>query len=75
MSEEILVNIEKKLDSILRLLAFNFIQEKNKTESIISLGALGMDRNVISEIVGVPPKNVSVRLSEAKRQKKIKRSD
>ena len=72
MSEEILASIEKKVDSIMRLLAHNFITDKNITESIVELRDLGLDRKIISEIVGVPPKNVSVRLSEAKRKKKAK---
>ena len=75
MSDEILMSIEKKLDAIVKMMASKYIQGKSKTESIENLGDLGFDRNLISEITGVKPNVVSVRLSEAKKKKpKTKKS-
>jgi len=75
MSDEILMSIEKKLDAIVKMMASKYIEGKSKTESIENLGHLGFDRNLISEITGVKPNVVSVRLSEAKKKKpKTKKS-
>jgi len=75
MSDEILMSIEKKLDAIVKMMASKYIEGKSKTESIENLGNLGFDRNLISEITGVKPNVVSVRLSEAKKKKpKTKKS-
>jgi len=68
MEEETLKNIDKKLDAIVRLLASSCIQGKSKTEAIITLGALGMDANIIAEIVGTTSGTVNVRLSEHRRK-------
>ena len=70
MSERILESVDKKLDVIIKLIANLTIQEKSQTESSVTLGALGLDRNTIAEIVRTTPQTVSSRLSEAK--KKIK---
>jgi DNA-directed RNA polymerase specialized sigma24 family protein len=72
MEEKILAGIDKKLDAILRLLASKSIEEKNKTEAIMALGALGLDANLISEIVDTTPGTVYARLAEAKRKGKKK---
>lgn len=69
MSDEILMSIEKKLDAVVKMMAFKFIEGKSKTELIENLGNLGFDRNLISKITGVKPNVVSVRLSEAKKKK------
>jgi hypothetical protein len=68
MEEEILIRIDQKLDAIVRLLAGNHIEGKNKTEAINILGALGLDPNLIAEIVGTTPGTVHTRLSEAKKK-------
>ena len=71
MEEETLARIDKKLDAVVRLLASRSIEgAKNKTEAITTLGALGLDPNLISEIVNTTPATVSARLSEAR--KKVK---
>ncbi len=66
MDDKDLKAISSKLDVIIRLLSHQMIQGKNQTESILFLGQLGLDRNVIAEMVGSSPATVSVRLSEAK---------
>lgn len=70
MEEGILRSIDTKLDAIIRLLASGSIEGKNKTEAIIALGALGLDPNLISEIVDTTPSTVHARLSEARRKGK-----
>jgi DNA-directed RNA polymerase specialized sigma24 family protein len=71
MEEKILASIDKKLDAIVRLLANKAIEGKsNKTEAIIALGALGVDPNIIAEIVDTTPGTVYTRLAEAKRKRK-----
>jgi DNA-directed RNA polymerase specialized sigma24 family protein len=73
MDEQILANIDKKLDAIVRLLASKSIEGKsNKTEAILSLGALGVDPNIIAEIVDTTLPTVSARLSEARRKSKAR---
>ncbi len=72
MEEEILAAIDKKLDAIVRLLASRSIEGKpNKTEAIKTLGALGLDPNLIAEIVDTTPGTVYARLSEAKKKGKV----
>ena len=70
MEDEILRSIDTKLDAIIRLLAVGRIEGKNKTEAIMTLGALGLDPNLISEIVDTTPGTVHTRLSEARRKGK-----
>lgn len=73
MEEKILASIDKKLDAVLRLLASRSIEDtKNKTEAIMRLGALGLDANLISEIINTTPGTVYARLAEAKRKSKKK---
>jgi len=55
---------------MIKLLATNLIQGKTQSESIVLLGQMGLDRNMIAEVVGASPATVSVRLSEAKSNKK-----
>ena len=69
MDEELLSKIDKKLDAIVRMLAVEQIKEKNKTEAIMILGALGLDPNIIAEIVDTTIGTVHARLSEARKSK------
>lgn len=73
MAEDILKRIDTKLDTIVRLLASRSIEGKGKTEAILTLGALGIDTNLIAEIVGTTPGTVSVRLSEVRKKSKSRR--
>ncbi len=80
MEEEILRSIDRKLDALIKILAGNFIQGKNKTEAILTLGSFGMDANVIAEIVGTTVKTVNTRLWEQKKKsesldKKLKKKE
>ena len=70
MQEKILGEIDRKLDIIVRLLAARSAEGSSGTDSIIKLGALGLDRKLIAEIVGTTPGVVSTRLSEAKKKGK-----
>lgn len=71
MSENNLKSIESKLDIIIKILASNISEGKSQTESILNLSKLGLDRNAIADIVGATPSTVSVRMSEAKKSKKV----
>jgi len=73
MEQEILRSIDKKLDTIIKLLALNFVQGKSKTEAIITLGNFGMDSNMIAAIVGTTPATVTARLWEQKKKAQPKR--
>ena len=71
MEEETLARIDRKLDAVVRLLASRTIEDtKNKTEAITKLGALGLDPNLIAEIVDTTLATVSARLSEVRRKGK-----
>lgn len=71
MEEETLARIDRKLDAVVRLLANRTIEDtKNKTEAITKLGTLGLDPNLIAEIVDTTLATVSVRLSEVRRKGK-----
>jgi hypothetical protein len=70
MTEEILEGINTKLGVIIRLLGNKTIEGKGKTEAILTLGALGLDTNMIAEIVGTTTGTVNVRLSEARKKSK-----
>lgn len=69
MSEQLLHEISKKLDSLMVLVAMFVIKGMKPNEAILTLNAAGLDRNVIAELVGTTPNTVSVRLSEAKARK------
>lgn len=66
MSDEILSEISKKIDHLVLLSAANSIKGLKPNDSILLLGEIGLDRNLIARIVGTTPATVSVRLSEAK---------
>ena len=82
MEEETLKSIDKKLNTMIKLLAGNCIQGKSKTEAIITLGALGIDTDTIAQLVDTTPGTVNTRLWErkkksetgAKKTRKIKKS-
>jgi len=72
MEQEILSNIDNKLDVIIKLLALNFIEGKSKTEAILILGNFGMDGNMIADMVGTTPATVAARLWEQKKKSATK---
>lgn len=66
MSDEILKDISKKIDSVVLLVATNTIKGLKPGAAILMLGEIGLDRSLIARIVGTTPHTVSVRLSEAR---------
>lgn len=72
MEQEIMSNIDKKIGVIIKLLALNFVEGKNKTEAILILGNFGMDSNMIADIVGTTPATVAARLWEQKKKNTTK---
>ena len=68
MEQQILESIDRKLGTIIKLLASAHVEGKNKTESIIILGGLGLDADTIAGITDSSTKVVWTRLSEAKRR-------
>lgn len=66
MSDEILTQINEKLDQLVKLTAANAVKGMKQAEAIVVLGAAGLDRNLIAAILGTTPGTVSVRLSQVK---------
>ncbi len=75
MSEKILEEISEKLDHLVLLTATNTAKGLKPNEAIVTLGEIGLDRNVIARIVGTTAATVSVRLSEARARKKGRAAD
>jgi pyruvate/2-oxoglutarate dehydrogenase complex dihydrolipoamide dehydrogenase (E3) component len=69
VSEKLLNEIKEKLEQIVSLVAATAVKGMKPSEAIGLLGASGLDRNLIAQIVGTTPNTVSVRLSEAKAKK------
>lgn len=69
VEEEILKSIDKKLATMIKLLARTVVQGKNKAEDIRALGSLGLDVNTIAEIVNTTSATVSTRLWEHKKKR------
>jgi hypothetical protein len=53
MGDEILKSIEKKLDIVIKLLAVSSMTGKSKTENIVSLGALGIDKTQLLSLLAL----------------------
>ncbi|MGB8590797.1 MAG: hypothetical protein WCC98_16760 [Candidatus Acidiferrales bacterium] len=70
MSDELLNKISQKLDQLVALAAASAAKGMKQPDAIVLLGAVGLDRTVIAQILGTTPGTVSVRLSEAKATKK-----
>jgi len=71
---EKLDNLEKKLDTLIKLVAITSSIETMKKEpqkkQIKTLSDLGLSRSLIALIVGTTPPTVSVTLSQMKERKK-----
>ncbi len=72
-SEELLVEIAKKLDILIRLRAYEITSKIDaaggqKKDKIEALASAGMDARAIAESVGTTLNTVRVRLSEAKKK-------
>lgn len=70
MEEEILRSIDKKLDTMIKLLASDRVQGKSKKDAIVALGALGIDTDTIAQLVDTTPATVNARLWEHKKKGK-----
>jgi len=66
--------ILERLDQLVRLSASLLVEGRSSSDAIRDLGQLGLDRKQISEVTNASTATVSVRLSEAKREKKKKKS-
>lgn len=71
MEDEILLRIDEKLDAMVRLMASGCIEGKNKTDAIKTLGALGLDPDLIAEVVGTTSGTVRARLSEVRKKNRL----
>lgn len=69
MSDQVLTEISQKLDQLVSLVAASTVKGMKQSEAILFLGAAGLDRNLIAQILGTTPGTVSVRLSQAKSSK------
>lgn len=70
MSDELLQDIARKLDIIIRLLLKESISEINKIEATKLCSDIGLTNSEIANIFDIEPNVVSARLSEAKKDKK-----
>jgi len=66
VSDEILTQINEKLEQLVRLTAANSVKGMKQADAIVVLGAAGLDRNLIAMLLGTTPNTVSVRLSQVK---------
>lgn len=58
MEDTSLKNVEEKLDIIIRLLCSNCIEGKSKTDSILALETVGVDRELICQLTGSTPASI-----------------
>jgi DNA-binding CsgD family transcriptional regulator len=70
-NEDVLGRIEFKLDQMLRLTALQMTQGMKQTQAILMLGAAGLDRRTIAELLNTTPNTVSVTLSTSKAKARI----
>jgi DNA-directed RNA polymerase specialized sigma24 family protein len=71
--EQILGEISKKMDRVIRLLALNLIKDmKTQKEKILTLSSFGFGPSEIAELLGTTSGTVSVALSQARKKKKEK---
>jgi len=74
MSEDILKDIDKKLNIIIKLLVSKSFQEKTQQDTIIALNAMGLGNNLIAEILCIKSNIVGATLSRARKKGKRKGS-
>jgi len=68
--EEILLNIDKKLGAITRLLAMSLPNTINQDQKIMILSEMSLQPKDIAAILGTTSNTVSVELSKMKKSKK-----
>lgn len=69
---EILQNIEGKLDQMLRLAALQLTSNMKQVQAIQTLSAAGFERKLIADLLGTTPNTVSVTLAKAKAKQAAK---
>ena len=74
-NNDVLLRIESRLDQMLRLIALESARELKQAQAIRLLGAAGLERQVIAELLETTPNTVSVTLSTSKGKKKAARND
>ena len=68
MGENELQSIERKLDTLISLTAYQIVEGKTLTEGVPILRRLGLRTSEIAAVYGSSPQVVSVRLAEAKKK-------
>ncbi len=66
MEEKSLKKIEEKLDIIIKLLCSKCVEGKSKTDSILILEAMGIDRELIYQLTKSTPASIRSTISTAK---------
>ena len=69
MSDEILKSINQKLDSILKILALQYIENKPKTEQANILLNLGMTSSEVGKILGKSDVTIRRQKQQARNKK------
>lgn len=67
MNSEDLVEINTKLDFIIRLLALDLVADKKQDDQIRLLSAAGFQPKDIARLIGTTPNTVRVRLSNLRK--------
>lgn len=70
MADDILKSVDRRLDTITRLIAINTIKDKSLDEQIEILNSAHLEVNEIASILGKSSNNISVRLHLKKKSKK-----
>lgn len=68
-----LMEVAKKLDTLIRLTAIGLFGDKTQKEKIELLATAGLGAKEIAELLGTTPNTVSVTLSGLKQKKKVTR--
>jgi hypothetical protein len=68
MEGEFSKNIEAKLDIIIKLLCSKCVEGKSKTDSILVLETIGVDRELISQLTGSTPASIRSTIFTAKKK-------
>lgn len=72
MSEDTLKSIDKKLDIIIKLLVSKSFQEKTQQDTIFSLSVMGLENNMIADVLCIKSDVVRASLSRARKKRKKK---
>lgn len=68
MEGESLKKIEDKLNIIIKLLCSKCVEGKSKTDSILLLETIGVDRELICDLTGSTPASIRSTISAAKKK-------